>query len=596
MFVNVSSRDAGNSHHSSVKSDNNSLSYPSRTVVHPKLEMTDPGDADEREADAAAHDVMSGKVFRKFLGGGAGGGMAVSSQMESQLNQLQGGGQRMPDGLRGMMERGFDRDFSQVRLHTDGEAASLSDSIHAKAFTHGNDIYFNQGQYAPETSEGQRLVAHELAHVAQDGGKVGRVEEDNTTISVNDRVRRSEVMSNLRYCELRAESLIDDVKERKEMDSSLWGWLSNIGDDEFDADYLIDTLRICRSKLRDLRKCKNSIDEISRGVNEILRVIRMVESALAARRNNSIEGANKWVSGLRYTRDACFTTVGIIASVAVPATAAAAVSLKVVNAGMNVVDTVEDAKSLYENVQSGNVLGAIVDGASVVSDVVGFGGLKTAKNIGRGVDAAQSAGKGSKVVKDVKKVDAVQSAEKGSEAVKDVKKVDATPKTGTYKDGKIFEENLSYVTERALMKMKNRPHDVIFNPESGRQVRLVLDNGKGNVRGNRTDVDFLIKCPDNKYVIVEFKFNAKADLSIGQRAAKKHVGNYYETETPSVDDVLRTLEKAIFSEKSGASFKVRSKRKMSLVQDDSIEVKAYVRVSKFKNDDHILKYNEARGK
>ncbi len=179
MFVNVSSRDAGNSHHSSKKNDNNSVAYPSRTVVHPKLEMTEPGDADEREADAAAHDVMSGKVFRKFSGGGAGGGMAVSSQMESQLNQLQGGGQAMPDGLRGMMERGFDRDFSQVRLHTDGEAAGLSSSIHAKAFTHGNDIYFNQGQYAPETSEGQRLVAHELAHVAQGGGKVGRINMDS---------------------------------------------------------------------------------------------------------------------------------------------------------------------------------------------------------------------------------------------------------------------------------------------------------------------------------------------------------------------------------------------------------------------------------
>gem|GEM_PF-2676638 len=149
-------------------------SYPSCTIVHPKLEMTEPGDADEQEADVAANEVMSGKVFRKFSGGGAGGGVAVSSQMESQLNQLQGGGQAMPDGLRGMMERGFDRDFSQVRLHTDGEAAGLSSSIHAKAFTHGNDIYFNQGQYAPETSEGQRLVAHELTHVAQGGGKVGR--------------------------------------------------------------------------------------------------------------------------------------------------------------------------------------------------------------------------------------------------------------------------------------------------------------------------------------------------------------------------------------------------------------------------------------
>ena len=174
MLVSENSLLSKNSHKSSFNNDNNSVSYPSRTIVHPKLEMTEPGDADEQEADAAANEVMSGKVFRKFSGAGAGGGMAVSSQMESQLNQLQGGGQAMPDGLRGMMERGFDRDFSQVRLHTDGEAASLSDSIHAKAFTHGNDIYFNQGQYAPETSEGQRLVAHELAHVAQGGGKVGR--------------------------------------------------------------------------------------------------------------------------------------------------------------------------------------------------------------------------------------------------------------------------------------------------------------------------------------------------------------------------------------------------------------------------------------
>ena len=153
-------------------------SFPSHTLIHPKLELTEPGDSDEQEADAAASDVMSGKVCRKISGGGAGGGMAVSSQMESQLNHLQGGGQSMPAGLRGMMERGFDRDFSQVRLHTDSEAAGLSSSINAKAFTHGNDIYFNRGQFSPETSEGQRLVAHELAHVAQGGGKVGRDEED----------------------------------------------------------------------------------------------------------------------------------------------------------------------------------------------------------------------------------------------------------------------------------------------------------------------------------------------------------------------------------------------------------------------------------
>ena len=150
-------------------------SFPSRTIVHAKLEMTEPGDHDEQEADAVANTIAAGgKISRKISGGSSSSGITVSNQMESQLNHLQGGGQTMPTGLRNIMERGFGQDFSHVRLHTDKDAATLSSSIHAKAFTHGNDIYFNNGQYSPNTSEGQKLMAHELTHVVQGGGKIGR--------------------------------------------------------------------------------------------------------------------------------------------------------------------------------------------------------------------------------------------------------------------------------------------------------------------------------------------------------------------------------------------------------------------------------------
>ena len=151
------------------KESQNAIAFPSRTIVHAKLEMTEPGDQDEQEADTVANAVVSGeKISRKISGSaGSSSGIAVSQQMESQLSQLKGGGRQMPDGLRSMMESGFGQDFSSVRLHTDSEAASMSSSIRAKAFTHGNDIYFNQGQFSPETAEGQRLVAHELTHVVQ---------------------------------------------------------------------------------------------------------------------------------------------------------------------------------------------------------------------------------------------------------------------------------------------------------------------------------------------------------------------------------------------------------------------------------------------
>lgn len=160
------------------RENQSSLIYPSSTIVHAKLEMTEPGDHDEQEADTMANTIVSGgKISRKISSGGGGSsGIAVSQQMESQLLQLQGGGRQMPQGLLNMMESGFGQDFSQVRLHTDSEAATMSSSINAKAFTHGNDIYFNRGQFSPETTEGQRLVAHELTHVVQGTGKVGRWE------------------------------------------------------------------------------------------------------------------------------------------------------------------------------------------------------------------------------------------------------------------------------------------------------------------------------------------------------------------------------------------------------------------------------------
>ena len=148
---------------------------PSQTIVHAKLEMTTPGDYDEKEADTMADTVVNGGTIRREISNGSsGGGVAVSAAMESQLAQAKGGGRAMPDGLRNMMESGFGRDFSNVRIHTDNQAEAMNKSLSAKAFTLGNDIYFNKGQFSPNTREGQHLMAHELTHVVQGTGKVGR--------------------------------------------------------------------------------------------------------------------------------------------------------------------------------------------------------------------------------------------------------------------------------------------------------------------------------------------------------------------------------------------------------------------------------------
>jgi peptidoglycan hydrolase-like protein with peptidoglycan-binding domain len=70
------------------------------------------------------------------------------------------------------MEQGFGADFNNVRIHNDAEAQDMSQNIGAQAFTHGNDIYFNQGKYNPNSDEGKHLLAHELTHTIQQKGMV----------------------------------------------------------------------------------------------------------------------------------------------------------------------------------------------------------------------------------------------------------------------------------------------------------------------------------------------------------------------------------------------------------------------------------------
>ena len=75
------------------------------------------------------------------------------------------------------MESGFGADFSDVRIHKDTNAVQMSEELNAHAFTHGSDIYFNQSQYKPETTEGKALLAHELTHTIQQKGGEKKIPE-----------------------------------------------------------------------------------------------------------------------------------------------------------------------------------------------------------------------------------------------------------------------------------------------------------------------------------------------------------------------------------------------------------------------------------
>jgi hypothetical protein len=159
-------------------------------AIQAKLTIGQPGDIYEKEADDVADRIMRSShippIQRKCAACAAGTpcpkceeegklhaeegtGLTprASAGTESSLMSLRGRGQPLPPSARAFFESRFGADFGGVRVHTDHRAEEAARSIHARAFTAGQDIAFGEGQFAPDSADGKRLLAHELMHTIQ---------------------------------------------------------------------------------------------------------------------------------------------------------------------------------------------------------------------------------------------------------------------------------------------------------------------------------------------------------------------------------------------------------------------------------------------
>jgi len=175
-------------------------------ATQPKLKVSRPGDAHEQEADKVADEVMKtslpresnvklssppmsnneqldrkcsackinkeeeGKLNVNRKPSSNSSDLGASGEIANQINNVRAGsssGLPLDFSTRQFMESRFGHDFSKVRIHTGEMAARSANSVNANAYTIGEHIVFEQGQYQPHTSEGRRLLAHELTHVVQ---------------------------------------------------------------------------------------------------------------------------------------------------------------------------------------------------------------------------------------------------------------------------------------------------------------------------------------------------------------------------------------------------------------------------------------------
>jgi Domain of unknown function (DUF4157) len=162
-------------------------------AIQAKLRVSQPGEADEVEADRVAERVVSSAapstVHRKC--NCEGGGASCPACEEEEVEQAKGihrkaassangyhsvpddflqsigPGQPLDSSTRASMESRFGRDFGDVRVHTGDRAAESARSIQARAYTRDSNVVFDSGAYAPGSAEGKKLLAHELTHVVQ---------------------------------------------------------------------------------------------------------------------------------------------------------------------------------------------------------------------------------------------------------------------------------------------------------------------------------------------------------------------------------------------------------------------------------------------
>jgi hypothetical protein len=169
----------------------------STLFFQPKLTINQPNDVHEQEADAMADKVMrmeqpgvqlkplsistvqrkcthcedEEKAQRKEMNEQE---THADANLENYVGKLGSSGTPLSNKARNFYEPRFGYDFSQVKIHTDTVAAKSAQSINALAYTSGNNIVFNQGQFSPDTDSGKRLLGHELTHVVQQSSELSK--------------------------------------------------------------------------------------------------------------------------------------------------------------------------------------------------------------------------------------------------------------------------------------------------------------------------------------------------------------------------------------------------------------------------------------
>jgi hypothetical protein len=160
--------------------------------VRRRLSVGRADDPSERLADKMADSAVAGfrspdpTGVRRSASADPLGGTEVDNDVQRTIDSRRGSGSALRPREAQHFSDSYGTDLSDVRVHTDATADTLSRSLQADAFTTGSDVFFRKGTYQPGTSKGDHLIGHELAHVASEGGGGAAQRSVRRFVSVDD--------------------------------------------------------------------------------------------------------------------------------------------------------------------------------------------------------------------------------------------------------------------------------------------------------------------------------------------------------------------------------------------------------------------------
>ena len=167
----------------------------------------------------ALQQTVGNRAIQRLLAQRSGDGPSqLDDETADRINSQRGRGENLNTSVQAEMQDSFGYDFSNVNIHTSSESDSINEQLGAKAFTTGQDIFFQQGSYEPDSSQGKELLAHELTHVVQQG--TGQV-KGGSGMTVNAPGDEFEVEANTTAGELDNKEEEDKVQMQEEPEEEL---------------------------------------------------------------------------------------------------------------------------------------------------------------------------------------------------------------------------------------------------------------------------------------------------------------------------------------------------------------------------------------